>query len=51
MGDDIEWWDVGYRWWLLKHWCKRLPDRVCWRLAWWLPRRIALHAFVRVYSA
>lgn len=51
MGDDIKWWDLGYRWWLLKHWSKRLPERLCWHLAWWLPRRIALFAFVRVYSA
>lgn len=41
---------LGYRWWTLKVWLRELPDRVTWWLAWKLPRRLALLAFVRVYA-
>jgi hypothetical protein len=43
--------EIGYRWWLVKLWFRRLPEKLAWRAAWLLPRRVALLAFVRVCSA
>lgn len=51
MEEEIAWYDIGYRWWILKYWAKRQPDRCAWWVANHLPRRIALLTFVRVYSA
>ncbi len=51
MEEQIAWWNLGYRWWVIRTWWHRLPDRLAWKCAWWLPRRVALLAFVRVYSA
>jgi hypothetical protein len=40
-----EWW-----WWTMVR-RRELVEVLCWRLAWLLPRRIALLVFVRVYAA
>lgn len=36
-------WGIWWRW----YW----GERLAFRLAWWLPRRVALWAFIRVYAA
>jgi len=51
MTEDIRRWSLRYRWWVLRLWLHGLPDRLCWHLAYWLPRRVALFAFVRVYAS
>lgn len=51
MDGHIAWYRLGYRWWLLKHWWARLPDRLARWVAWHLPAQVALHAFVRVYGS
>ena len=51
MADGFAWWHPGYRWFCLRVWWRGLPDRVTWWLAWKLPRKVALYAFVRVYGA
>ena len=48
-------WQVGYRWWLVRH---AYPARLRWywhetlprKIACWLPRKVALLAFIRVYA-
>lgn len=47
--------DWGYRWWILtwlwphqaRYWFR---ERLPFRLAWWLPRKVAYFAFIRVYA-
>jgi hypothetical protein len=39
-----------YYWYDVRLWWFGLPDRIAWRCAWLLPRRVALFAFVRVYA-
>ena len=42
---------MGYYWWSFKLWVRELSSRAAWKLAWLLPRKVALFAFVRVSSA
>lgn len=42
---------LGYRWFCVRLWFWELPNRLAWRLAWLLPRKVALLAFVRVCAA
>jgi len=42
--------DFGYCWFGIKLWFWELPDKIIWRIAYLLPRSIALVAFIRVYS-
>lgn len=41
---------LGYRWFCVRLWCREWPEKVAWWLAWRLPRKVALLAFVRVYA-
>lgn len=46
---------VGYRWWLNTWWWParlryHLKETLPWKIALWLPRKVALMAFVRVYG-
>jgi len=41
-------WLVRY---YIRHWVLSRPDKLAWWLAWKLPRRVALFAFVRVCGA
>lgn len=43
--------EIGYRWWRMRCWVAHQPDRFAWWLAWRVPRRVALYAFVRVFGA
>jgi hypothetical protein len=43
--------EPGYWWFCLKLWRRETVEHLRWKAAWWLPRSIALLAFVRVYSA
>lgn len=49
MGRD--WLRLGYWRFRFRLWRHETADKVRWRVAWLLPRSIALLAFVRVYSA
>ena len=42
---------IGYQWFKVRIWCRGLPDRLSWRLAWLVPRKVALYCFVRVCGA
>lgn len=42
---------MGDRWYCVKLWFRELPEKVAWKAAWLLPRKVALLAFVRVCSA
>jgi len=42
----LKWW-----WYCLRTWPYRLAERLRWKIAWLVPRSIALLVFVRVYSA
>jgi hypothetical protein len=37
-------------WWRIAAWLRQRPERLAWWVAWQLPRRVALFAFVRVYA-
>lgn len=39
-----------YHWWMTVWWFRRLPNKFIWWVAWKLPRKVALYAFVRVYG-
>ena len=41
---------MGYYWFRIRLWCRTRPEKIAWWLAWKLPRRVALYAFVRVYG-
>lgn len=41
---------MRYWWWRTRLWVRGLPDRFAWQVAWWLPKKVALYAFVRVYG-
>lgn len=41
---------MGYNWYCFKLWLKERPDKLAWFIAYKLPRKIALYAFVRVYA-
>lgn len=43
--------ELDYRWWLIKLWFRGLPEKLARKAAWWLPREVALWAFIRVCSA
>ena len=42
---------LKYLWWDFRGWLRRLPEKLAWKAAWMLPRKVALFAFVRVYGA
>ena len=42
-------WIRGEWWWHISRHCNM--DSLRWKLAWMIPRKIALYVFVRVYSA
>ncbi len=53
MSEEIRifpWWHVGYQWFKFRHWIACQRRDFPWRVACWLPRSVALMAFVRVYS-
>ena len=50
MGERFSWYDLRYRWFCVRYWLQQLPDRLAWKIAYWLPREVALKAFIRVYS-
>ena len=37
-------------WWDLRYWWHRAIERTQWKIAWLIPRKIALYVFVRVYA-
>lgn len=41
---------IGYRWFCVRLWLRELPERIAWRAAWLMPRKVALLCFVRVYA-
>lgn len=42
---------LGYWWFCVRLWRRETAEALRWRLAWMLPRSIALLAFVRVSAA
>ena len=42
---------LGYRWFCVRLWWRGARDGAASHLAWWLPRKVALFAFVRVAAA
>ncbi len=42
---------LGYWWFCVRLWFRERPDKIAWWLAWRLPRKVALLAFVRVCGA
>jgi hypothetical protein len=42
---------IGWYWWDVRGWCRRQPERLAWWLAWSIPRKVALFAFIRVFGA
>jgi hypothetical protein len=42
---------VGYLWFRFRLWRRETGERIRWRVAWLVPRSIALLCFVRVHSA
>lgn len=43
--------ELRYRWYCVRLWIRERPERMAWWLAFHLPRRVALFAFVRVSAA
>ena len=41
---------MGYWWYCVRLWFRGLPEKIAWWLAYQLPRRVAILAFVRVYA-
>ena len=42
--------DLGYRWFCFRVWRRETAEKLRWKVAWLLPRKIALLAFVRVMA-
>jgi hypothetical protein len=40
--------DLGYFWFCIRLWFRERPEKIAWWLAYKLPRKVALMAFVRV---
>jgi len=43
--------EIAHRWWTLRAWVRARPEKLAWWLAWRLPRKVVLFAFVRCFGA